>query len=244
MMAGAGLRPQFAHQIEDLRLDGDVERGGRFVGDQQLRIAGQRDCDHRALAHAARQIVRIFVEAFFRRGNFDARQQIDGPFPRLLRRQTAVADEHLGDLIADRQAGVERGHRLLEDHGQPVAAQIAHVVIGKLKQIAAVEHHRAVDLGVFRQQAHQRERRDALAAAGFADDAESGSERDGEIDLIDCMRHAAAVAVEGDAQAGNVDQRRLRSWLGCAASALAISASMLRAVGDAGRIVCGSAGSA
>ena len=32
---------QLAEQVEDLRLDGDVERGGRLVGDQQLGIAGQ-----------------------------------------------------------------------------------------------------------------------------------------------------------------------------------------------------------
>jgi hypothetical protein len=39
--------------ISDLRLDGDVERGGRLVGDQHFRIAGERHGDHGALAHAA-----------------------------------------------------------------------------------------------------------------------------------------------------------------------------------------------
>ena len=33
---------QVLHQLEDLRLDRDVERGGRLVGDDQLRIAGER----------------------------------------------------------------------------------------------------------------------------------------------------------------------------------------------------------
>ena len=32
---GAGALLQLQHQVEDLRLDGDVERGGRLVGDQQ-----------------------------------------------------------------------------------------------------------------------------------------------------------------------------------------------------------------
>ena len=40
-------------QIENLRLDGHVERGGRLVGDQQLRLAGQRDRDRNPLPHAA-----------------------------------------------------------------------------------------------------------------------------------------------------------------------------------------------
>ena len=51
---GAKRVAQFAHQVEDLRLDGDVERGGRFVGDQHLRVARQRHGDHHALPHAAR----------------------------------------------------------------------------------------------------------------------------------------------------------------------------------------------
>ena len=37
----AGLLLELQHQVEDLRLDGDVERGGRLVGDQHLRIAGR-----------------------------------------------------------------------------------------------------------------------------------------------------------------------------------------------------------
>ena len=49
-------------QRQDLRLDGDVERGGRLVGDQQVRLVGERHGDHHALALAARQLVRIGVE--------------------------------------------------------------------------------------------------------------------------------------------------------------------------------------
>ncbi len=44
---------QVAHDVEDLRLNGHVERGGRLVGDQQLWAAGKRHGDHHALAHAA-----------------------------------------------------------------------------------------------------------------------------------------------------------------------------------------------
>ena len=53
------LGDEGAQQVEDLRLDRDVERRRRLVGDQQLRLAGERHRDHRALAHAARELVRI-----------------------------------------------------------------------------------------------------------------------------------------------------------------------------------------
>src|SRR5207237_10803862 len=50
---GAELLLQVGHQVEDLRLHGDIQGGGRRVGDQQLQVAAQRDGDHRALPHAA-----------------------------------------------------------------------------------------------------------------------------------------------------------------------------------------------
>ena len=49
-------------QLEDLGLDRDVERGGRLVGDQELRLARERHGDHHALAHAAGEPVRILVQ--------------------------------------------------------------------------------------------------------------------------------------------------------------------------------------
>ena len=51
------------HQLQDLRLDGDVERGGRLVGDQQRRPADQRHGDHRPLAQPARQLEGIALRA-------------------------------------------------------------------------------------------------------------------------------------------------------------------------------------
>ena len=52
---GVELLLQTADQVEDLRLDGDVERRGRLVGDEQLGVAGQRHRDHRPLPHAPRR---------------------------------------------------------------------------------------------------------------------------------------------------------------------------------------------
>ncbi len=54
----ADQRPQ---QLQDLRLDRDVERGRRLVRDEQRRLAGERHRDHHALAHAARQLVGILL---------------------------------------------------------------------------------------------------------------------------------------------------------------------------------------
>ena len=97
---------QLAHQIEDLRLQRDVERGGRLVRDQQLRIAGQRHRDHHALTHAARELVRIFVDPLVGRGDMDAAQQFDRALAGLTPRSAAMTQDGLNDLVADRKTRV------------------------------------------------------------------------------------------------------------------------------------------
>ena len=52
----AELGLEVADQLQDLRLDRDIESGGRLVGDQQRRAADQRHGDHGALAEPARQL--------------------------------------------------------------------------------------------------------------------------------------------------------------------------------------------
>ena len=56
------IRPQPFEQRHDLRLDGGVERRRRLVGEQQVGLDEERHGDHHALAHAARELVRIGVE--------------------------------------------------------------------------------------------------------------------------------------------------------------------------------------
>jgi hypothetical protein len=48
----AMIASELAHEVENLRLHGDVERGRRLIGDQECWVAGKRHGDHRALAHA------------------------------------------------------------------------------------------------------------------------------------------------------------------------------------------------
>ncbi len=66
-----------SHQVENLRLDRHVERGGWLVGNDQFRIAGKRHRDHHALAHTAGELVRILIDALFRVRDADHAQQLD-----------------------------------------------------------------------------------------------------------------------------------------------------------------------
>ena len=187
------LARQVLHQLQDLRLDGDVERGGRLVGDDQLRIAGKPDRDHHALAHAAGELMRILLEPARGIGNADQPQQFDRAGARLLVVHAEMDLQRLDDLQPDGQDRVERGHRLLEDHRDVAAADFAHLLVIEIEQVAAVEGDSAPRdaAGQPRQQAHDRERGHRLARAGFAHDGDDLAAIDVEAHALDGAHHPA-----------------------------------------------------
>jgi hypothetical protein len=111
-------------QVHHGFLRGDVESGGRLVRDQKLRIAGQRQRDHHALAHAARQFERIGVVALARAGDLDLLQRLDRLLAAVARGGLHVLAQHVLDLIADFADRVQRRARILEDHRDLAAAQV------------------------------------------------------------------------------------------------------------------------
>jgi hypothetical protein len=139
----ADLVLQLAHEVEDLRLDGHVERGGRLVGDQQLGVARQRHRDHHALAHPARHLVRVVLDALGGLGDADQVEHLGRLLHRLAVALLLVEHDRLGDLVADGVHRVEAGHRLLEDHRDLVAADAAHLALALLDQVLALEEHLA-----------------------------------------------------------------------------------------------------
>ena len=52
------------------------------------------------------------------------------------------SDDRLDDLVADGVDRIEAGHRLLEDHGDLAAADLAHLVIGQRQDVLAVQRMR------------------------------------------------------------------------------------------------------
>ena len=54
--------PERLQHLEDLGLHGHVERGGRLVGHQDLRLRRERDGDHHPLAHATAELMGIGIQ--------------------------------------------------------------------------------------------------------------------------------------------------------------------------------------
>ena len=205
-----------AQQLEDLRLDGDVERGGRLVGDEQLRLAGQRHRDHHALAHAARELVRIARRRAARaRGCARARAS-----------RCACA--------AARRRGRWRGARRMPSTiWSPIVKTGLSEVIGSWKIIAMrsprtrahargreLQQVLALEAGSRRaamrpgggDEPHDRERRDALAAARFADEAQRAPGLEREAHAVDGVE-GARVGGEGRPQPADLEQgAHARPW--------------------------------
>ena len=124
--AGVAAFAQFLDEFQNLRLRGDVERGGRLVRDQQRGIEHQGGRDHDALALPARQLMRIDVDHALRLWQVHGTHYVEYALAAFTLVEPGVNVEHLGDLVADLHDRIERGHRLLEDHADPGAADLAH----------------------------------------------------------------------------------------------------------------------
>ena len=97
----AALGLKTAQQVEDLRLNSDVERRRRLVGNQQFRVSRQRDGDHHALFHAAGELEREFAQTALCVGDSHGVQQFKRPSARYLASHSSMAFQHFGNLPSD-----------------------------------------------------------------------------------------------------------------------------------------------
>ncbi len=197
--AGAGVDGEAAQEVEDLGLHGDVERGGRLVGDQQARLVGDGHGDDDALALAAGELEGVGAGAVLRVGDADAAQEFDGLGGGLLRGDLAVVADHLADLAADPGERVERGGGFLEHHRDALAAQRGERGVRGADDLGTGDDGAAGGAGVGVEEAHRGERDGRLAGAGLADEGEGLAGGDLEGHALD-GRYLAGLGGEDDAE--------------------------------------------
>ncbi len=129
-------------------------------------------------------------------GNADHLQQFQGARRGLLAGQAFVQQENFVDLLLDAVQRVQRGHRLLEDHRNAVAANALHGLLVLLQKVLVLIADAAA--GVARQgigqQAQQRVRGDRFARATLAHQCQRLTLADVEADAV----HHAVSLVTGD----------------------------------------------
>ena len=148
----------------------------------------------------------IFVQPAVRGGDAHAVQRVRRAAAQVA--AVAVMRAHrLLDLRADGVGRVQAGHRLLEDHRDPLAAQRPHGAGGQREHILSVEHHLPGGGAARRgHQAHDGQRQHGLAAAALPHDAERRP-------AVDAEAHAVHGG-EGRARAGKLGAQAPRSAAG------------------------------
>ena len=146
-------------------------------------------------------------------GNADELKQLKRACARLSVGHVQVNLQRFHHLLADRKDRIERGHRLLENHRDVAAALLAHLLFGKLEQVLSFKQDLPLgDPAGLGEQAHDRERRDRLAAAGFPDHGDDLAAIDRIGDAFHCADRAAR-GLEPHMQVAHLEQGRGRSGL-------------------------------
>ena len=188
------LALQCLEQIDDLRLDRDVERRHRLVADDEVRIEGQGARKPDSLALTAGELVWIARRGVG--GEADDLEQLPYLRPEAPAASEPVHAQRFADDPPDRVPRVERRVRILEHHLHPLA-QRPQLRLAEVCDVLAVEDDRATGRLV---QAQQGPPDGRLAAAGLADEAERLAPLDRQRDAVDRL-DVSDVPVEQEAAA-------------------------------------------
>ena len=131
--------PELPEELEDLGLDGHVERGGRLVGDEEVGVVREGHRDHDPLALSAGELVGVGGEAKLGIAEVDEFEQLEDPLAGRRGADRLVEAERFADLLLDRVEGIQRRHRLLEDHRYASPPERAHCRRGRVEEGFAVE---------------------------------------------------------------------------------------------------------
>ena len=153
---------------EDAVLDNHVQSGRRFVGDDDVRIAGQGHGDDRSLTHSSTEFVWVPLHQL--RVEANHLKQAGHPFPGISnRRLNSMCFDGLDDLLPDFVHRVERVHRRLEHHGDPTPPHLPDILFGQGEQVLAIKEDLSADQpSVVGQKSHQAVGERCLSAPRFA----------------------------------------------------------------------------
>ena len=104
------------------------------VGSSAIRRLGRRgqgQRDHHPLRHAAGELVRVAAQDRAPGRAVRRRQQLASRAAAPRRRAARVDAQHLRERLADAEDRVQRGARVLEDHRDLLAADRAHLALGR-----------------------------------------------------------------------------------------------------------------
>ena len=118
-------------------MNGYIECRRGFVGDEQLRAVYDGHGDHHPLAHSAGKLMGIVAGTPVRLRDGHIGHRLHGQLRRFAPGALAMSENRFCDLVADPHHRIQGGHRLLKDHGDSRAAELADGVVCQGREIAA-----------------------------------------------------------------------------------------------------------
>ena len=168
------LHLNLLQKIQDLRLNGHIQRRGGFIRQQDFGIGCQRNGHDASLAHTAGEIIGIQLVSFM--GVLDTHQlhEADDPVVDFLLGQLGFVNQNcLCNLLSDGDGGVQGSHGILKHKGKQLATEFSHIPLRILCNVHAVGNDpAALDSCRFRQQVHDGFAKHTLSAAGFSHDGQ------------------------------------------------------------------------
>lgn len=168
------LLPERAKYAEDFHLGHRIECSRRFIRDHECGITDDGLGDEGALPLAAAELVRIGKQDALCILRKKLSKHLAGAVVQDVFRRGLVRGQHLANLLADADGGMEREGRLLKDESDPVAADLTKFIGADLEKVFPLKKYGAVsDVAVRREKPQNRCRESALARSGFAEDAQN-----------------------------------------------------------------------
>src|SRR5882672_10077658 len=162
-----------------------------------------------AMAPTAAHLMRILAHAPLGRRDPDGAEQALDALAKRATPQLLVEERGLRHLAKDREERVQRGHRILEDHGDPAAADPSELALALARQVLALEDDASAhDPGGARQEPDDREAGGRLPAARFADEPQGLARAEAEADAVHRLDDARAA--EGEEMRLEVDDLKDR----------------------------------
>src|SRR5947209_2910734 len=193
---------EILQDLEDLGLHDHVEGGRGLVRDQELRVHHERHRNHDPLTHPPAELVGIVLETAL--WNPHRGEGCHGPVNRFLLRNVLVGADRLDEVILDREQRIESRHRILEDEGDFLSADLAQFFSRKGCKVLPEEPQFALDGCPRRKNAENRLPQSRLAAPGFADHPERFPPVHLERYPVDSL-HGSSARVVIDSEAGGLE---------------------------------------
>src|SRR5437762_1456324 len=170
---------EIGEQVDDLRLNRNVQSGDRFTGHNQFRLQRQRSSDADSLPLPAAELMRIPIH--HRRIQSHRLQQVGNVMFAFRSTRQMMNGERLTDDRANRHSGIQRCIRILKDELHVAAFPPQFLLI----EPADLDTVKSYTAGIRLDEAQDGAARRRLPATGFADQTQRLTFIDIETDVID-----------------------------------------------------------